>query len=66
MTSGTILKYHKCITIRFYTVPETGQIRAEIDGKVYPACKTESDALLTAITAFTNEIEKETGDNGTD
>jgi hypothetical protein len=26
--------------------------------KVYPACKTESDALLTAITAYTNKMER--------
>ncbi len=31
--------------------------RAVINGDGYEWCKTESDALLTAITAFVNEME---------
>ena len=33
--------------------------RALVNGKAYVWAKTESDALLTAITVFTNEMEGE-------
>jgi hypothetical protein len=45
------------LMILFYTEDDTGLIRASINDRLYAACNSESDALLTAITAFTNELE---------
>lgn len=58
------LTYSELIVIVFKW--EDGRVQAGIDGKVYgEPCKTEADALLSAITIYTNEMEREK-DNGTD